>query len=185
MNGNGTVDPFLGLTGQVNSVKEDIADALGKEYRATIAHTANVNELAFQTFIWRNNLLANVKAELVIADHATELAQAHTAAAEAFAHGQEQVTALEQADSQSDLINILNAQNLNTAIINTTTTLVSSAGLNEGLVGAVAGAVASTQIATTVSAVNATNSATASQGMVNTGSMECVQQSATPTSIGG
>lgn len=184
MNGNGNVDPFLSLTGEVHSVEEAISDANSKQYRATIAQTINVNELSYQAFIWKMNTHAGIKAAGRVASHAAQIAGAITAAKEQHAHADEQVTALESSDSQKDLYNTLNAQNLNTSLINTVSAVVGSRGQNENLQGAVAGAVAATQIATSVSAVNAVSSATSGQGMVNTGFMESVDQSASPTSIG-
>ena len=184
MNGNGNVDPFLSLTSTIRTVDEAISDANSKQYRAIIAQTNNVNELAYQTFIWKMNTQAGIKTAGKVASHAVQIAAAISEAKEHYAHGQEQVTALESADSQMDLYNTLNAQNLNTSLINTTSAVVGSRGQNENLQGAVAGAVAATQIATSVSAVNAVSSATSGQGMVNTGFMECVDQSASPTSIG-
>jgi hypothetical protein len=184
MNGNGNVDPFLALTSTVRAVDESVADANQKQYRAAIEQTNDINERAYQSFIWKTNTLAGIKSGMTKATHAAQIAQARTEAHEQYSHGEEQVTALESADSQKDLYNTLNAQNLSTSIINTTTAVVGSQGQNQGLQGAVAGAVAATQIATSVSAVNAVSSATSGQGMVNTGFMECVDQSASPTSIG-
>ena len=111
------------------------------------------------------------------------MAAARTDASHAVAVAQTQRLILESGDSVKSLINVLNAQNLNTSLINTNTALVGSIGQFGALNLAYGGAVAAYQSASTNSAVNALGSALSSQGMVNTGTMAGVGQSSSPTTI--
>jgi hypothetical protein len=94
-----------------------------------------------------------------------------------------QRTIMEQAEATRGLINGLNTQNLNTALINTNTALNGLNGQYAGLGLAYGGAVAAYQSANQVSAINALQSAISSQGLVNTGTMTGTTQTSTPTSI--
>jgi hypothetical protein len=90
---------------------------------------------------------------------------------------------MEEGDRTRGLINALNTQNLNTALINTNVAY-SGLGVQYGGLGlAYGGAVSAFQSASTNSALNALNSAISTQGLVNTGTMTGTTQTSTPTSI--
>jgi hypothetical protein len=90
---------------------------------------------------------------------------------------------MEQGELTRNLINGINTQNLNTALINTNTAL-SGLGVQFGGLGlAYGGAVNAVQSANQVSALNALNSAIASQGQVQVGTGNTGTQTATPTSV--
>jgi hypothetical protein len=91
---------------------------------------------------------------------------------------------MEQAEATRRLIVDLNTQNLNTALINTNTALTGLGVQFGGLGLAYGGAVSAYQSANSTSAINALNSAIASQGMVTVGAGAVGgTQTATPTSV--
>jgi hypothetical protein len=92
---------------------------------------------------------------------------------------------MEQGELTRGLINALNTQNLNTALINTNTALNGLNGQYAGLGLAYGGAVSSAQSANSIAALNAVGSAVSTQRFVNTGSAANTVQSSTPTTIGG
>jgi hypothetical protein len=94
-----------------------------------------------------------------------------------------QRTIMEQGELTRNLINGLNTQNLNTALINTNIGFSGLNGQYAGLGLAYGGAVSAVQSANQVSSLNALNSAIASQGVVNTGTMTGTTQTANPNSI--
>jgi hypothetical protein len=127
--------------------------------------------------------LADLKQATSEGTQQTMLAAARTDAAIGATAMATQRTIMEQGELTRNLINGINTQNLNTALINTNTAL-SGLGTQFGGLGlAYGGAVAAYQSANQVSAVNALNSAIASQGVVNTGTMTGTTQTATPNSI--
>jgi hypothetical protein len=95
-----------------------------------------------------------------------------------------QRTVMEQGEETRGLVNFLNTQNLNTALINTNTALNGLNGQFAGLGLAYGGAVAAYQSANQVSAINAVGSAVSSQRFVNTGVSTGTVQTSTPQSIG-
>lgn len=181
--GTYTIDPFFVLTGQINEVKTKVADSVLENYKVQVAQTNDINNRAMQTMISESNMLADIKAQVAAASLAAQLAAARTDASHAAGVAMTQRLILESADGVKQLINVLNAQNLNTSLINTNTALVGSIGQYGALNLAYGGAVAAFQSATTNSAVNALGSALSSNGMVNTGTMAGVGQTSSPTTI--
>jgi hypothetical protein len=91
---------------------------------------------------------------------------------------------MEQGEATRCLINGLNTQNLNTALINTNTALTGLNGQYGGLGLAYGGAVAAAQNVSTNSVINALSSATSGQRFINTGVANATVQSSQATSIG-
>jgi hypothetical protein len=115
--------------------------------------------------------------QLMLASGRTDAVVAQTAAAT-------QRAVFEEGQRTRDLLNGLNTQNLNTALINTNTYLTGLGGQYAGLGLAYGGAVAAYQSANQVSAINSLGSAISSQGqnVVGAGAVGGAQ-TATPTSI--
>jgi len=130
-----------------------------------------------------STIVADIKAQIAANALQSQLAAARTEGAIAVSGATLQRVILEQADNVKNLINVLNAQNLNTALVNTNTALVGSFGQYGALNLAYGGAVAAVQSANTSSAINALGSAVSTNGMINTGTMRGVGQTSTPTSI--
>ena len=179
-----TTDPFFALTNQVAGVREKVSDSIFENYKLQVAQTNDINNRAMQVALHDAGELANLKQQVADSVLQTMLAAARTDAAIGATSMATQRTIMEEAGKTRDLMNIINTQNLNTALINTNTALVGG-GINyAGLGLAYGGAVAAYQSANTVSAVNALNSAIATQGSVQVGGTgNAATQTATPTSI--
>lgn len=123
------------------------------------------------------NKVAESTLQLMLAAGRTDAVVAQTAAAT-------QRAVFEEGQRTRDLVNALNTQNLNTALINTNTYLSGLGGQYAGLGLAYGGAVAAYQSANQVSAINSLGSAISSQGqnVVGAGAVGGAQ-TATPTSI--
>jgi hypothetical protein len=179
-----TTDPFFSLLQNVQDVKEKVADSVFENYKLQVAQTNDINNRSMQVALNNATALTNLKAatskgtlETMLAAQRTDAAIGATAAANIR-------TVFEQSEMTRGVINDLNTQNLNTALINTNTAL---GGLNSqysGLGLAYGGAVSAYQSANTVSAVNATNSAVSGQRFINTGVSTGTVQTSTPTQIG-
>ena len=189
-----TTDPFFALTGQIQGVREKVSDSIFENYKLQVAQTNDINNRAMQVALHDATALADLKQATSEGTLQTMLAAARTdAAIGATSAGiqrsiaeaaitQQRVT-MEEGERTRGLINALNTQNLNTALINTNVAY-SGLGVQYGGLGlAYGGAVSAFQSASTNSALNALNSAISSQGMVNTGTMTGVGQTSTPTSI--
>jgi len=176
-------DPFFSLSQEVSAVKEKVADSVFEGYKLQVAQTNDINNRAMQVALHDAAALADLKGAASKGTLETMLAAARTDAAVGATAMSTQREAMKQGELDRNLINGINTQNLNTALINTNTAL-SGLGTQFGGLGlAYGGAVAAYQSANQVSAVNALNSAIASQGVVNTGTMTGTTQTATPNSI--
>ena len=178
-----TADPFFILNGQVQDVKTKVADSIFENYKLQVAQTNDINNRAMQVALHDASALADIKQEVSNGTLQNMLAAARTDAAVGATAMQTQRVVMEQGELTRGLVNALNTQNLNTALINTNSALVGLGGQYAGLGLAYGGAVSAYQSANTVSAVNALNSAIASNGVINTGSMTGTSQTATPTTI--
>ncbi len=178
-----TTDPFFNLTNQVAGVREKVSDSIFENYKLQVAQTNDINNRAMQVALHDATALADLKQatsdgvlQTMLAASRTDAVVAQTAAATTRA-------VMEQGELTRGLINALNTQNLNTALINTNVAF-SGLGVQYGGLGlAYGGAVSAFQQASTNSALNALNSAISSQGLVNTGTMTGTTQTSTPTSI--
>jgi len=180
---NLTTDPFFSLNTQVNDVKTKVADSIFENYKLQVAQTNDINNRAMQVALHDASALADLKQAVADGTLQTMLSAARTDAAIGATAMQTQREIMNQGEMTRGLINALNTQNLNTALINTNTALTGLGGQYAGLGLAYGGAVSAYQSANTVSAVNALNSAIASNGVINTGTMSGTTQTATPTTI--
>ena len=179
-----TTDPFFALTNQVASVREKVSDSIFENYKLQVAQTNDINNRAMQVALHDATELAAIKQEIangtlqaMLAAQRTDSVVAQTAAATTRA-------VMEQGELTRGLVNALNTQNLNTALINTNTALSGLNGLYGGLGLAYGGAVSAFNQSSTTSAINALNSAIATQGMVTVGAGAVGgTQTATPTSV--
>jgi hypothetical protein len=178
-----TTDPFFNLTNQVAGVREKVSDSIFENYKLQVAQTNDINNRAMQVALHDASALADLKQATSEGTLQAMLAAARTDAAIGATAMSTQRTVMEQGELTRGLINALNTQNLNTALINTNTALTGLNGLYGGLGLAYGGAVAAYQSANQVNAVNALGSALASNGIINTGTLTGTTQTATPTSI--
>lgn len=178
-----TTDPFFSLSGQVQDVKTKVADSIFENYKLQVAQTNDINNRAMQVALHDATAFADLKAAVSNGTLQTMLAAARTDAAIGATAMSTQRTVMEQGEATRALINGLNTQNLNTALINTNTALTGLNNQYAGLGLAYGGAVSAVQSANSVNAINALHSAISTQGMVNTGTMTGTSQTSTPTSI--
>ena len=190
-----TTDPFFALTNQVAGVREKVSDSIFENYKLQVAQTNDINNRAMQVALHDASALADLKQatsestlQAMLAAARTDSAIGATSAATqrsiADANFNTQRVVMEQGELTRGLINVLNTQNLNTALINTNTALTGLNGLYGGLGLAYGGAVSAFNQSSTTSAINALNSAIATQGMVTVGAGAVGgTQTATPTSV--
>jgi hypothetical protein len=180
---NLTTDPFFELSREVASLREKVSDSIFENYKLQVAQTNDINNRAMQVALHDAAALADLKQATSDGTLQTMLAAARTDAVIGATAAQAQRTIMEQAEITRNLINGLNTQNLNTALINTNVAFSGLNGQYAGLGLAYGGAVSAVQSANSVNAINALNSAISSQGLVNTGTMTGTTQTSTPTSI--
>ena len=176
-------DPFFNLTNQVAGVREKVSDSIFENYKLQVAQTNDINNRAMQVALHDASELASIKQEIANGTLQAMLAAARTDAQIGATSSALQRLTMEQGELTRGLINGINTQNLNTALINTNTALSGLGGQYAGLGLAYGGAVSAYQSANSLSAVNALQSAISSQGLVNTGTMTGTTQTPTPTSI--
>jgi hypothetical protein len=178
-----TTDPFFHLSREISSTREKISDSIFENYKLQVAQTNDINNRAMQVALHDSTALADLKQAVAEGTLQTMLAAGRTDAAIGQTAMSTQRTVMEQGELTRGLVNGLNTQNLNTALINTNTALSGLGGQYAGLGLAYGGAVAAYQSANSVNAINALNSAISNQGLVNTGTMTGTTQTSTPTSI--
>ena len=183
MTGVLTTDPFFSILQNVQDVKTKVADSIFENYKLQVAQTNDINNRAMQVALHDAAALADLKQATADGTLQTMLAAARTDAAIGATAMATQRTVMEQGELTRNLINSLNTQNLNTALINTNVAFTGLNGQYGGLGLAYGGAVAAVQNASSVNAINALQSAISSQGLVNTGTMTGTTQTSTPTSI--
>ena len=179
-----TTDPFFFLSNQVTGVREKVSDSVFENYKLQVAQTNDINNRAMQVALHNSTALADLKQATSNGTLQAMLAASRTDAAVGQTAMSTQRTVMEQGELTRGLVNALNTQNLNTALINTNTALTGLNGLYGGLGLAYGGAVSAYQSANQVSAVNSLGSALAGNGLINTGTAANVAQTGTPTSIG-
>jgi hypothetical protein len=176
-------DPFFSILQNVQDVKTKVADSIFENYKLQVAQTNDINNRAMQVALHDSAALADLKQATSDGTLQAMLAAARTDAAIGATAMATQRTIMEQGEITRNLINGLNTQNLNTALINTNIGFSGLNGQYAGLGLAYGGAVSAVQSANQVSSLNALNSAIASQGVVNTGTMTGTTQTANPNSI--
>ena len=178
-----TTDPFFSLLGQVNDVKTKVSESIFENYKMQVAQTNDINNRAMQVALHNSTALADLKGAVAKGTLETMLAASRTDAAIGATASATQRTVFEQGEITRNLVNGINTQNLNTALINTNTALGGLNGQYAGLGLAYGGAVAAVQSANQVSAVNALGSAVNGQRFVNTGNATSNSQTATSNAI--
>jgi hypothetical protein len=173
-------DPFFSILQNVQDVKTKVSDSIFENYKLQVAQSNDINNRAMQVALHDASALADLKQatsestlQAMLAAARTDSAIGATSAATqrsiADANFNTQRVVMEQGELTRGLINVLNTQNLNTALINTNTALTGLNGLYGGLGLAYGGAVSAFNQSSTTSAINALNSAIATQGMVTVG----------------
>lgn len=179
-----TTDPFFALTNQVAGVREKVSDSIFENYKLQVTQTNDINNRAMQVALHDASELSALKQSVAEGTLQTMLAAGRTDAAIGATSAAQQRLIMEQAEATRRLIVDLNTQNLNTALINTNTALTGVGVQYAGLGLAYGGAVSAYQSANSVSAINALQSAIATQGMVTVGAGAVGgTQTATPTSV--
>jgi len=176
-------DPFFSILQNVQDVKTKVSDSIFENYKLQVAQSNDINNRAMQVALHDASALADLKQAVSEGTLQTMLAAARTDSAIGATAAAAQRTIMEQGEMTRGLINGLNTQNLNTALINTNIGFSGLNGQYAGLGLAYGGAVSAVQSANQVSSLNALNSAIASQGVVNTGTMTGTTQTANPNSI--
>lgn len=197
-----TTDPFFMLNGQVQSVREKVSDSIFENYKLQVAQTNDINNRAMQVALHDSTAFADLKSQIADANTQAMLAAERTGAKIAESTLQTMLAAartdaaigqtaaatmravMEQGELTRGLINGLNTQNLNTALINTNTAFAGLGVQYGGLGLAYGGAVSAYQSANQVNALSALNSAIASQSsnVIGTGATGGTQ-TATPTTV--
>jgi hypothetical protein len=164
-------------------VKTKVADSIFENYKLQVAQSNDINNRAMQVALANTSSLADLKAATTKGTLEAMLAAARTDAAIGATSAALQRTVMEQGELTRNLINGLNTQNLNTALINTNVGFTGLQGQYSGLGLAYGGAVSAVQSANQVSAVNALGSAVVGQRFVNTGNANATSQTSTTNSI--
>lgn len=180
-----TTDPFFSLLANVQDVKTKVADSVFENYKLQVAQTNDINNRAMQVALHDSAALADIKGAVAKGTLETMLAASRTDAAIGATAMATQRVIMEQGELTRGLINGLNTQNLNTALINTNAAISGLAGQYAGLGLAYSGAVSAVQSANSVNAINALGSAVSGQRFVNTGVSTGTVQTSTPTNVGG
>jgi hypothetical protein len=178
-----STDPFFSLLQNVQDVKNKVSDSTFENYKLQVAQTNDINNRAMQVALHDSAALADLKAATSAGTLQTMLAASRTdAQIGATAMGTQRVV-MEQGELTRGLVNALNTQNLNTALINTNTALTGVNGLYGGLGLAYGGAVSAYQQVSQNSALNSLHSAISGQRLINTGNIANSTQTSTPTAI--
>ena len=182
-----STDSFFSLLQNVQDVKTKVSDSVFENYKLQVAQANDINNRAMQVALHDAAALADLKGAVSKGTLETMLAAARTDAAIGRTAMETQKLIMEQGEITRNLINGLNTQNLNTALINTNTALTGLGSQYAGLglaYGGACGAVSAAQSANTISALNATQSAVSGQRFVNTGTSTGTTQTSTPTQVG-
>ena len=178
------MDPFYALSREVEATKTKISESIFENYKLQVAQTNDINNRAMQVALHDATALADLKTAVADGTLQTMLAASRTDAAIGATASLTQRMLMEQGELTRNLINGVNTQNLNTALINTNTALSGLGGQYAGLGLAYGGAISAVQSANTNSALNAMNSAIASQSsnVIGAGAVGGTQ-TATPTTV--
>ena len=178
-----TTDPFFSLLSNVQDVKTKVSDSIFENYKLQVAQTNDINNRAMQVALHDSTALSDLKGAVSNGTLEAMLAASRTDAAIGATAMATQRVIMEQGELTRNLINGINTQNLNTALINTNTALNAVNGQYAGLGLAYGGAVSAVQSANSVSAVNALGSAVNNQRFVNTGNATSTTQTSTSNAI--
>lgn len=177
------MDPFYALSREIESTKTKVADSVFEGYKLSVAQTNDINNRAMQVALHDTAAFADIKQQIANSIAETMLAASRTDAAIGQTAALTQRMLMEESARTRDLINGLNTQNLNTALINQNTALVGG-GLGYQGLGLAHGALNTAyQAANLSSAANALQSQIQDQSLVNTGTMSGSEQNQTPTNV--
>ncbi|NBP01971.1 MAG: hypothetical protein EBU90_17955 [Proteobacteria bacterium] len=177
------MDPFYALSREVEATKTKVSDGIFENYKLQVAQTNDINNRAMQVALHDASALADLKQATTNGTLQNMLAQARTDAIIGQTAMATQREVMHQGENTRGLVNALNTQNLNTALINTNTALVGG-GLAYGNLGlAYGGLNTAYQSANVNSAVNAFQSQLTNQRFVNTGTANGNTQTSTPTRV--
>jgi phage gpG-like protein len=178
-----TTDPFFALLQNIQDTKTKVSDSTLENYKLQVAQANDINNRAMQVALHTTSSTADLKAAVTRGILESMLAAQRTDAAIARTAAETQRVVMEQGEMTRALINGLNTQNLNTALINTNTALTGVNSQYAGLNLAYGGAVAAAQNVNINTAVNALSSATSGQRFINTGVANATVQTSKATSI--
>lgn len=179
-----TTSPFFSLLAQVQDVKTKVADSVFENYKLQVAQSNDINNRAMQTALAGSSSYADLKAAVSKSVLEAMLSAANDASSIGRAAAQTQTVIMEKSQIDRNLINGLNTQNLNTALININTAIDGLNGQYSALGLSYGGAVGAYQSLSTNSAINSLNSVVSGQRVINTGVMTGTNQTSTSTSIG-
>lgn len=179
-----TTDPFYAIAREVEATKTKVADSVFEGYKLSVAQTNDINNRAMQVALHDTAALADLKQQTADAIGQTMLAAGRTDAAIGATASATQKLIMEQDEVTRGLIDMLNTQNLNTALINQNTALIGGGLGYQGLGLQYGGLNTAVQSANVSSSINALNSQIGNQGLVNTGSMTGTTQTSNPTRVG-
>jgi hypothetical protein len=177
------MDPFYALSREVEATKTKVSDSIFENYKLQVAQTNDINNRAMQVALHDASALADLKQATSNGTLQAMLAASRTDAAVGQTAMATQRLTMEEAERTRGLVNALNTQNLNTALINTNTALVAGGLGYQNLGLAYGGLNTAYQSANVNSAVNAFQSQLTSQRFVNTGTANGNTQTSTPTSV--
>jgi hypothetical protein len=184
MAGEFIMDPFYALSREIEATKTKVSDGVFEGYKLSVAQTNDINNRAMQVALHDASAFADLKQAVSKGTLETMLAAGRTDAAIGATAMSTQRTVMEQAGATRDLVNFLNTQNLNTALINTNTALTGIGVAYGGLGLAYGGLNSAVQSANTNSLINAFGSQISGQRVVNTGNIANTTQNNNPTRIG-
>jgi phage gpG-like protein len=177
------MDPFYALSREVESTKTKVADSVFEGYKLSVAQTNDINNRAMQVALHDTAAFAEIKQQIANAIGETMLAASRTDGAIGRNAMSTQALIMEQEEKTRELIDGLNTQNLNTALINQNTALIGG-GLGYGALGLQYGGLNTAyQSAASTSAINALGSQIGTQSFINTGSVANSSQNTASTNI--
>lgn len=176
-------DPFYALANEVEAVKTKVADSVFEGYKLSVAQTNDINNRAMQVALHDTSALDGLKGQVADAIGQTMLAAGRTDSAIGATAMTTQRMIMEQDEFTRGLIDSLNTQNLNTALINQNGALVAGGIGYQGLGLQYGGLNTAYQTQAVNSAVNAIGSTVGTQSFINTGSVANSSQNTASTNI--
>ena len=179
-----SMSPFQALSSDVAGVNTKVADSIFEGYKLSVAQTADINNRAMQVALSNSAGIAALKDAVSKGILENMLSASRTSGAAAGTAAGVERTVMEQGIATRGVINGINTQNLNTALINSNTAIVGGSIGYGNLGTAYGGLNAAVQSADVTSAINAFGSQVSQQRVVNTGNMTGTVQTSTSTNIG-
>ena len=176
-------DPFYALANEVEATKTKISDSVFEGYKLSVAQTNDINNRAMQVALSDSTAFADIKAAISAGTLQTMIADSRTSGILGSTAMTTQRLIMEEAERTRELVDGLNTQNLNTALINSNTAIVGGGIGYQGLGLAYGGLGSAVQSVNTSNAVQALQSQAADQSIVNTGAMTASTQTQSPTNI--